>query len=137
MNDTMVKDSKTANNTAAKKQPKVKKKKAEQEQIHLPAVLEFMYSFSGNLIVMVGLAAACVAYLSGANFGQIIMRTAIALIATGIMILLIAWLVSASVYEAARQQMQEEEAAAREAAKQQLEKENTEAETGSLHDVEA
>ncbi len=105
---TLAKDSKTppldSSKADKKKQPRVK-----QQPVRLPALVETVYSLATMLILAVAVVVAISAYLSGVEFFQIILRTGVSILITGILALVIAGQVSKGTVDAARLKMQEEQ----------------------------
>ena len=89
--------------------PKKQSKKPAQENIHLPVVLEFLYSFSGIFLIMITLTVILVGFVSGVALLQIFLRALITLLVVGFLLLLINSKVTEGVLAAAAQQIIETE----------------------------
>ena len=83
-----------------------RKKKA--EKYPLPAFLETIFNFSGLIILIVAFSVAGIGFFSGVTLFQIFIRTAVSILATGALLLILVARVSGSANEAIFEKVKEE-----------------------------
>ena len=114
-NDEEVKDpqASSAPETPAKP-PKEKKEKKKKEKkpvqadgVPLPVLVEFTYSVSVILLIFVGLAMIIVSFLTGASLLNLLLRTSVAILVMGGLLMLISSQVSSGLLQASLVEQEE------------------------------
>jgi ABC-type nickel/cobalt efflux system permease component RcnA len=88
------------------------KNAADQRKIvkanNIPILLEFVFTFSQLIIVIIGIVVATVSILSGNNLWMTVLQTGTAILVVGLLIWLASWMVSEGLLESTLSKMKEE-----------------------------
>lgn len=83
------------------------KKSKETDSVQLPLLVEFTYTMSTLLLIFLGLTVLTVSFVSGASLFSLVLRTGIAMLVMGALLVLISSQVSAGVLAAGLAEQEE------------------------------
>lgn len=94
-----------------KKAPKPRKEKKPKapktDGVQLPVLVEFTYTISIILLILLGLAMIVISFLTGASLLNLVLRTSVAILVMGSLLMLIASQVSSGVLQASLVEQEE------------------------------
>ncbi len=79
------------------------------ENVHLPFLLELTYSLSSIILILLALIIMITSFLAGASIFMIVIRTAVAVTAVGVLLMLIASQISSGLLFSVRIDQEEEQ----------------------------
>lgn len=82
------------------KPPKVRKKEKEVESVRLPFLVEFTYTISTILLILFGLTVIGISFITGASLLNLVIRTSVAILVMGSLLMLISSQISSGVLSA-------------------------------------
>lgn len=86
----------------------VKQKKKETETVTLPVLIEFIFTFVAIFLILVFLTMVIVAWLTQVTLFDFVLRTSVAILALGSLLLLLARQVATDVFRANQAELEEE-----------------------------
>lgn len=89
------------------KPAKIRKVKKEDDGVRLPFLVEFTYSISTILLLFLGLSMAVVSFITGANLLNLVLRTSVAVLVMGSLLMLISSQISSGVLTASLAEQKE------------------------------
>jgi ABC-type multidrug transport system fused ATPase/permease subunit len=95
-------------NAAKKKKKETDKKKKEAESITLPVLIEFIFTFVTIFLILVFLTMTIVAWLTRITLFDFVLRTSVALLMLGSLLLLLVRQVAADIFRASQAELEEE-----------------------------
>ena len=78
------------------------------ESAQLPALVEFAYSISAVLVISISLLVAFISFINGSNLIDLVVRTAITILVTGTLFMLISWQISSDALKASLKDLEEQ-----------------------------
>jgi len=100
------------------------KNKKNVDGAQLPALVEFVYSISAIIVILVSLIVAVISFLSGSSLMDLVIRTGVSILVTGVIFMLIAWQISSDVLKAGLAELAEEKEKAEKEAREKEEQED-------------
>ncbi len=92
---------------AVQKPAKLPKKKKETDNIHLPVLVEFAFSFSIIILIIFSLSIIGISFLMGSSLLDLVVRTSVATLALGGLLMVIAWQISSGVLKSSQVEQEE------------------------------
>jgi hypothetical protein len=90
---------------------KDRKGKKKEDAVQLPMLVEFAFTFSVILIILLDLIVAAISFISGARLLDIVIRTGVATLTMGGLLWLLSWQLSTGALEAALAEQEESDQA--------------------------
>jgi low affinity Fe/Cu permease len=87
---------------------KAAKPKNDADSPQLPALVEFAYSISTVMVIFISLLVALVSFINGSNLKDLVIRTAVTILVTGVLFMLISWQVSSDALKASLKDLEEQ-----------------------------